>query len=115
MNEDSNISFGGSLSAGYTLADVHNFSLSANYNKFSSTNLVADEYRRDGGFDFSCSVSYAYTFTAFSIKRNKDKAGKKYELYSDFSRTARRERAMKAHQEKANQENRKKANSVKLN
>ena len=115
MNEDSNISFGGSLSAGYTLADVHNFSLSANYNKFSSTNLVADEYRRDGGFDFSCSVSYAYSFTAFSIKRNKDKAGKKYELYSDFSRTARRERAMKAHQEKANQENRKKANSVKLN
>ena len=112
MNTDSNLSFGGSLSAGYTLADVHNFSLSANYNKFSSTNLVADEYKREGGYDFSCSLSYAYSFTAFSIKRNKGNAGKKYELYSDFSRTARRERALKAYQENANKENRSKANSV---
>jgi hypothetical protein len=113
MNTDSNLSFGGSLSAGYTLADVHNFSLSANYNKFSSTNLVADEYKREGGYDFSCSLSYAYSFTAFSIKRNKgNTGGKKYELYSDFSRTARRERALKAYQENANKENRSKANSV---
>lgn len=112
MDDDSNLSLGGSLSAGYTLADVHNFSLSANYNKYSSTNLVADEYKRDGGYDFSCSLSYAYSFTAFSVKRNKAGSSKKYEVYSDFSRTARRERAMKAHQEKMNQQNRQGINST---
>lgn len=100
MDVSKNLTVGGNLSAGYTLAGAHNFSLSANYNKYANTNFVADGYARDNGYDLSCSFSYSYSFTAFSITRNKDKnSKKKYEYYSDWSKTARREREMKAFQE----------------
>jgi hypothetical protein len=103
MDVSKNLSVGGNISAGYTLAGVHNFSLSASYNKYANTNFVAEGYSRDNGYDLSCSLSYNYSFTAFSITRNKDKnAKKKYEYYSDWSKTARREREMKAFQELKN-------------
>lgn len=106
MDVSKNLSVGGNLSAGYTLAGVHNFSLSASYNKYANTNFVAEGYARDNGYDLSCSLSYNYSFTAFSITRNKDKnAKKKYEIYSDWSKTARREREMKAFQELKNDDN----------
>jgi hypothetical protein len=103
MDVSKNLSVGGNISAGYTIAGVHNFSLSASYNKYANTNFVAEGYSRDSGYDLSCSLSYNYSFTAFSITRNKDKnAKKKYEYYSDWSKTARREREMKAFQELKN-------------
>ncbi|MBO5748752.1 MAG: hypothetical protein J6R48_07050 [Muribaculaceae bacterium] len=103
MDESKNLSVGGNISAGYTIGGVHNFSLSASYNKYANTNFVAEGYARDNGYDLSCSFSYSYSFTAFSITRNKDKnATKKYEYYSDWSKTARREREMKAFQELKN-------------
>jgi hypothetical protein len=103
MDVSKNLSIGGNLSAGYTIAGVHNLSLSASYNKYANTNFVAEGYSRDNGYDLSCSLSYNYSFTAFSITRNKDKnAKKKYEYYSDWSKTARREREMKAFQELKN-------------
>ena len=112
MDVSKNLSVGGNLSAGYTLAGVHNFSLSASYNKYANTNFVAEGYARDNGYDLSCSLSYNYSFTAFSITRNKDKnAKKKYEIYSDWSKTARREREMKAFQESKN-DNSQRNNSI---
>ncbi len=115
MDMNKNLSVGGTLSAGYTLAGVHNFAFSASYNSYSNTNIVADGYARDGGYDFSCSLSYNYSFTAFSITRNKDKSSKKkYEYYSDWSRTARREREMKTFQENQNTENRQQQNAKNL-
>lgn len=106
MDVSKNLSIGGNISAGYTIGGAHNFSLSASYNKYANTNFMAEGYSRDNGYDLSCSFSYSYSFTAFSITRNKDKnSKKKYEYYSDWSKTARREREMKAFQELKNDDN----------
>lgn len=106
MDVSKNLSIGGNLSAGYTIANVHNISLSASYNKYANTNFVAEGYAHDSGYDLSCSLSYSYSFTAFSITRNKDKNSKrKYEYYSDWSKTARREREMKVFQELKKEDN----------
>jgi hypothetical protein len=103
MDVSKNLSIGGNISAGYSIAGVHNISLSASYNKYANTNFVAEGYARENGYDLSCSLSYSYSFTAFSITRNKDKnSKKKYEYYSDWSKTARREREMKAFKELKN-------------
>lgn len=103
MDVSKNLSIGGNISAGYSIAGVHNISLSASYNKYANTNFVAEGYARENGYDLSCSLSYSYSFTAFSITRNKDKnSNKKYEYYSDWSKTARREREMKAFKELKN-------------
>ena len=103
------------ISAAYTLAKVHNFTLNLNYSRYANTNLVYEEYQRDKGYDFTCSFSYSFSFTAFSIKRRSQKdAAKygKYEYYSDFSRRAIRERQMLEYQKQKNNENRQKMNSV---
>lgn len=115
MDGSKSITLGGNLSAAYTLAQVHGFSLNLNYSRFSNTNLVASSYQREGGYDFSCSFSYSYSFTAFSIKRRpKEQHSRygKYEYYSDFSRAAVRERRLLEHQQKKNTENRQRLNSV---
>lgn len=115
MDSDKSITAAANLSAAYTLAKVHNFTLNLNYSRYANTNLVVDEYRRDSGYDFTCSFSYSFSFTAFSIKRRaKEEIMRygKYEYYSDFSRSAVRERQMLEYQRQKNNENRSKMNSV---
>ena len=115
MDNDKSITMAANLSAAYTLAKVHNFTLNLNYSRYANTNLVVDEYRRDKGYDFTCSFSYSFSFTAFSIKRrSKEEVARygKYEYYSDFSRSAIRERQMLEYQRQKNNENRQKMNSV---
>ncbi len=115
MDSDKSITAAANISAAYTLAKVHNFTLNLNYSHFANTNLVADEYRHDKGYDFTCSFSYSFSFTAFSIKRRaKEEVARygKYEYYSDFSRSAIRERQMLEYQRQKNSENRQKMNSV---
>ena len=115
MDSDKSITVAANLSAAYTLAKVHNFTLNLNYSRFTNTNLVLDEYRQDNGYDFTCSFSYSFSFTAFSIKRRaKEEMARygKFEYYSDFSRTAVRERQMLEYQRQKNNENRQKMNSV---
>lgn len=115
MEADKSITMAANMSAAYTLARVHNFTLNLNYSRYANTNLVLDEYRRDKGYDFTCSFSYSFSFTAFSIKRRaKEEITRygKYEYYSDFSRSAVRERRMLEYQKQKNNENRSKMNSV---
>ncbi len=113
MDVSQNLSIGGNISAGYTLAKVHSFSFSASYNQYANTNFVADAYARNSGYDLSCTLSYNYTFTAFSITRNKDKnSKKKYNYYSDWSKTARREREMKAYSEQNTDAHSQRNNSI---
>ena len=115
METDKSITVAANFSTAYTLARVHNFTLNLNYSRYTNTNLVLDEYQRDKGYDFTCSFSYSFSFTAFSIKRRaKEEITRygKYEYYSDFSRTAVRERQMLEYQKQKNNENRRKMNSV---
>ncbi len=115
MDSDKSITAAANISAAYTLAKVHNFTLNLNYSHFANTNLVVDEFRQEKGYDFTCSFSYSFSFTAFSIKRRpKEEVARygKYEYYSDFSRSAIRERQMLEYQRQKNSENRQKMNSV---
>ena len=115
MDGNKSITVAGNLSAAYTLAKVHNFTLGVNYSSYANTNLVQNEFLREKGYDFNCSISYSFSFTAFSIKRRaKEDVARygKYEYYSDFSRSAVRERQMMEYQKKKNSENRNKMNSV---
>ena len=115
MDSDKSITAAANLSAAYTLAKVHNFTFNLNYSRYANTNLVVEEYMREKGYDFTCSFSYSFSFTAFSIKRRaKDEIARygKYEYYSDFSRSAIRERQMLEYQRQKNNENRQKMNSV---
>ena len=115
MEADKSITMAANMSAAYTLARVHNFTLNLNYSRYANTNLVLDQYQRDKGYDFTCSFSYSFSFTAFSIKRRaKEEITRygKYEYYSDFSRSAVRERRMLEYQKQKNNENRSKMNSV---
>ena len=110
MGKEKNFSLGGNLSMGYSLFDLHNFSFSLNYNQFASTNFVADKYKRDKSYDLTCSLNYVFSFTALSIKRREKKEreaekARKYEIYSDFSRAAYRERRLKLLQEEENRKN----------
>lgn len=115
MDSDKSITAAANISAAYTLAKVHNFTLNLNYSHYANTNLVLDEFQRDKGYDFTCSFSYSFSFTAFSIKRRaKEEVARygKYEYYSDFSRRAIRERKLLEYQRQKNDENRQKMNSV---
>lgn len=116
MDDNKNITFGGNITAGYTLAEVHNFSLGANLNSYANTNLVLPGAQNEGGYDLSISFSYSYTFTAFAIRRNSEeeakRVNKKFNYYSDFSRAARRERELKAYQQQQDAINRENLNSV---
>ena len=115
MDDSKSITLAGNLAASYTLAKVHGFTLNLNYSRYANTNLVVNEYQRDKGYDFTCSFSYSYSFTAFSIKRRtKEQIARygKYEYYSDFSRAAVRERQLLEYQKQKNTENRQKVGSV---
>ena len=115
MDGDQSVTVAANLSAAYTLAKVHNFTLGINYSRYANTNLVYEEYQHTSGHDFTCSFSYSFSFTAFSIKRrSQEDAARygKYEYYSDFSRRAIRERQMLEYQKQKNNENRQKMNSV---
>jgi hypothetical protein len=96
-----NTSMGGSMGIGYTLREVHSFSFSASYNRYVSTNIVEELYRPSNrNSDIMCSLSYNYTFNALSIKRQTEEAmkgnNKKYLITSDFTKSARDERRLKA-------------------
>ena len=96
-----NTSLGGSMGLNYTLREVHSFSFSASYNRYVSTNIVEELYRPSNrNSDIMCSLSYNYTFNALSIKRQTEEAmkgnNKKYLITSDFSKSARDERRLKA-------------------
>lgn len=64
------ISMGGGISASYTLAKVHVFSASANYNKYGDVNITKTHGSLDIT-DISCSLNYAYTFPLLHIKSKK--------------------------------------------
>ena len=96
-----NTSLGGSMGLGYTLREVHSFSFSASYNRYVNTNIVEEMYRPSSRYsDIMCSLSYNYTFTALSIKRQTEEKAKenkkKYIITSDFTKAAREERRLKA-------------------
>ena len=62
------LSVGVDLSAGYTLAKVHQFSFSAGFNKYSDTNISADRSSM-GTTELSLSLGYNYTFSLLHLKR----------------------------------------------
>ena len=67
------ISVGGYISASYTLAKVHVFSLNASANKYSDTNITSSDESR-GTTEITVSLNYAYTFSLLHLKRKaKDK------------------------------------------
>jgi len=62
------LSLGGYVSAGYTLAKVHVFSLNAGVNKYSDTNITSFDESR-GTTEITVSLNYAYTFSLLHLKR----------------------------------------------
>lgn len=75
MGNDRNMSFGADLSLGYTLKEVHVFSLTAGLNHFNDINLSADCSLNSR--DFSMSLNYNYTFTLLHLKRKVEEAAQK--------------------------------------
>ncbi len=67
-DQQRNLSLGIDLSAGYTLAKVHQFSFSAGFNKYSDTNISADRTSM-GTTEVTASLGYNYTFTLLHLKR----------------------------------------------
>ena len=67
-HQQRNLSIGADLSAGYTLAKVHQFSLTAGFNKYSDTNL-SDDLRSMGTTEINVSLGYNYTFSLLQLKR----------------------------------------------
>ena len=87
-----NTSIGGNIGIGYTHKEVHSFSFSASYNRYVNTNIVEEAYIPVSSHDIMCSLSYNYTFSALSIKRQteeKSRNGKKYIITSDFAKKKR--------------------------
>ncbi len=70
-NQQQMLSIGADVTAGYTLKD-HVFSFSANFNKYSDTNLSTDMYSY-GASEITLSVGYTYTFSLMEIKRKAEK------------------------------------------
>lgn len=66
------MSMGGSIAMGYTLANVHVFSLQAGMNKYGDVNITK---RRSGldATDITASLNYTYTFSLLEIKRKGEK------------------------------------------
>lgn len=83
-----NNSLGGNIAIGYTLKEVHSFSFMTSYNRYVNTNLVEEGYLPSSSQDVMCSLSYNYTFSALSIKRQAEgkNKGKRYLVTSDFVR-----------------------------
>lgn len=76
-NRQRMLSVASDITAGYTLKD-HVFSLSANFNKYSDTNLSAD-MSSFGASEFTISLGYNYTFSLMEIKRKAEKKMKNEE------------------------------------
>ena len=71
-DQQRNLSVGADLSAGYTLAKVHQFSFSAGFNKYSDTNISADRTSM-GTTEINLSLGYNYTFSLLHLKRHAEK------------------------------------------
>ena len=72
QNQQRMLSMGIELMAGYTLNKVHVFNFSACFNKYSDTNVSADNssFRST---ELTMSLGYTYTFSLIEIKRNAEK------------------------------------------
>lgn len=70
--QSKNLSMGADMSLGYTLKEVHSFSLSAGINKYGDVNLVKKKSGLDAT-DISASFNYNYTFSLVEIKRKGEK------------------------------------------
>lgn len=66
------LSVGADLNAGYTLAKVHHFTLSAAFNKYSDTN-ISNDFSSMGTTELTISMGYNYTFSLLEIKRKAEK------------------------------------------
>jgi hypothetical protein len=66
--QSKNLSIGADASVGYTLKDVHVFSLSAGMNKYGDVNINKTRSSLDAT-DITASFSYTYTFSLFELKR----------------------------------------------
>ena len=74
-NQQRNLSMGADISAGYTLKQVHVFSLSAGFNKYSDTNLSTDNSSM-GTTEVTVSMGYTYTFSLLHLARKKSTGSK---------------------------------------
>ncbi len=71
--QSKSLSMGADVSVGYTVEKVHNFSASANFNRYGDVNITNTHSNLDA-VDITCSLNYAYTFSLVEIKRKaKDK------------------------------------------
>ena len=77
QNQQRMLSLAADMSAGYTLKS-HVFSLTANFNKYSDTNLSADNASM-GASEITVSLGYTYTFSLLEIKRKAEKKQSKEE------------------------------------
>lgn len=62
------LSLGANISAGYTLAKVHAFTVSAGFNKYSDVNL-SNDLESMGTTEIMASLNYNYTFSLLHLKR----------------------------------------------
>ena len=95
-----NLSMGGNISLSYVLLKVHSFSFMASYNRYVNNNIIEQQYLpQQRSHDIMCSLSYNYTFSALSIKRQTEEAAKgnkkKYIITSDFAKKRSREEKYK--------------------
>ena len=86
-----NLSMGGNISLSYVLLKVHSFSFMASYNRYVNNNIIEQQYLpQQRSHDIMCSLSYNYTFSALSIKRQTEEKAKgnnkKYIITSDFAK-----------------------------
>jgi hypothetical protein len=72
QNQQQVLSVGADLSTGYTLAQVHHFTLSAGFNKYSDTNISTD-HSSMGTTEINISLGYNYTFSLLELKRKAEK------------------------------------------
>ena len=66
--QSKSLSLGGDFSVGYTVKDVHSFSLSTSLYKYGDVNISQTRSKLDCT-DFTCSLNYVYTFSLIEIKR----------------------------------------------
>ncbi|MBR1463972.1 MAG: hypothetical protein IJ604_11455 [Prevotella sp.] len=74
--QSKSLSLGGEIAVGYTLKDVHAFSLSAGVNKYGDVNVTKTRSSLDAT-DITASFTYTYTFSIFEMKNPKGGANKK--------------------------------------
>jgi hypothetical protein len=71
-NQQRMFSLGADFMASYSLKQVHQFSFSAGFNKYSDTNISTD-FSSMGTTEFTLSLGYNYTFSLLELKRKADK------------------------------------------